>query len=166
MHAVTNSIQLLNDMMNPCSLACLFAPTLMIALFNAWFLLVCCRYVHEMVTFRRVRGLHLYGHPETQHSWFPGYAWTIAHCSNCGQHLGWRFTATRPVLAPKMFWGLRRPVLMCSSASADGNRWRTEQQDDVDGLHHDGPEVEGLGLLPGPEPQERLVIQLGELPGQ
>jgi hypothetical protein len=26
-----------------------------------------------------------------EHSWFPGYAWTIALCSGCGVHLGWRF---------------------------------------------------------------------------
>jgi cereblon len=44
----------------------------------------CChpttRYVHEMVTFSSVHGLRLYGAPETEHSWFPGFAWTIAHC--------------------------------------------------------------------------------------
>ena len=28
----------------------------------------------------------------TEHSWFPGYAWQIALCSNCTLHLGWRFS--------------------------------------------------------------------------
>jgi hypothetical protein len=46
------------------------------------YMLLCClcRYVHELVTFSKTHGLRLYGGPETAHSWFPGYAWTIAHC--------------------------------------------------------------------------------------
>eukprot|EP00329_Picozoa_sp_Boothbay-MS584-11_P006758 61365_4 len=27
------------------------------------------------------------GEPETEHSWFPGYAWTIAYCRGCTSHL-------------------------------------------------------------------------------
>lgn len=50
-----------------------FPPPFLLAL---WL----CRYVHEMVTFSKVQGLRLYGGAETAHSWFPGYAWTIAHC--------------------------------------------------------------------------------------
>lgn len=45
-----------------------------------------------------------------------GYAWQCAYCA-CGQHLGWKFTAVRPGLAPPSFWGLRRPALQ-----AGGNR--------------------------------------------
>ena len=26
-----------------------------------------------------------------KHSWFPGYRWSIASCSECDQHLGWGF---------------------------------------------------------------------------
>lgn len=35
------------------------------------------------------------GKPTTEFSWFPGYAWSYAHCAKCGQHLGWWFTGTR-----------------------------------------------------------------------
>lgn len=26
-----------------------------------------------------------------EHTWFPGYAWQVAHCPECQVHLGWRF---------------------------------------------------------------------------
>jgi hypothetical protein len=29
--------------------------------------------------------------PSTLHTWFPGYAWQIAVCRGCGEHLGWLF---------------------------------------------------------------------------
>jgi hypothetical protein len=29
----------------------------------------------------------------------------------CYNHLGWRFTACRPHLSPRTFWGVRRPML-------------------------------------------------------
>ena len=32
------------------------------------------------------------GEPETAHSWFPGFAWTVANCARCHAHVGWRFT--------------------------------------------------------------------------
>eukprot|EP00899_Mesostigma_viride_P010433 jgi/Mesvir1/19391/Mv10426-RA.1 len=52
-------------------------------------------FVHEAVTVRHVSGLQLEGDPQTEHSWFPGYAWTIAYCGRCGEHMGWRFTRVR-----------------------------------------------------------------------
>ncbi len=67
-------------------------------------------YVHDMLTVRTVRGLGVQGRPTTQDSWFPGYAWTIAHCAHCYAHAGWRFTpaAAQPDAAASTFWGLRR----------------------------------------------------------
>lgn len=26
-----------------------------------------------------------------EHSWFPGYAWRLAVCPQCGAHMGWTF---------------------------------------------------------------------------
>ena len=29
--------------------------------------------------------------PDRPLSWFPGYSWTVAHCSICHTHIGWKF---------------------------------------------------------------------------
>ena len=39
------------------------------------------------------------------------YAWTIAECAQCSDHLGWRFTAVKRGLSPSKFWGLTRAAL-------------------------------------------------------
>lgn len=65
-------------------------------------------YVHDLITLRTVRRIQLQGEPVKEHSWFPGYAWTIAYCSNCIAHVGWKFTAVDNALEPKHFWGLSR----------------------------------------------------------
>lgn len=65
-----------------------------------------------MVTFTRVTRVSLEGRPDTAHSWFPGYAWTIAYCARCRAHLGWRFTAVSPGLSPRTFYGLTRAALV------------------------------------------------------
>jgi len=31
------------------------------------------------------------GRSTTEHTWFPGYAWSIVLCAGCGVHVGWRF---------------------------------------------------------------------------
>ncbi|GAQ86521.1 Putative ATP-dependent protease PIL [Klebsormidium nitens] len=74
-------------------------------------------HIHETLTLRRVQGLALDGFQETENSWFPGYAWTIAHCQNCGYHMGWKFTAVRPGMTPDCFWGVTRAHLAESTAS-------------------------------------------------
>lgn len=68
-------------------------------------------YVHETLTIAKARGLILQGRPETLHSWFPGYSWTIADCSFCETHMGWLFKALKKGLHPRQFWGLRRSQL-------------------------------------------------------
>lgn len=50
--------------------------------------------IHQTVTIKSIvpGACLLQGPPTAQDSWFPGYAWTIAYCSGCYAHLGWRFT--------------------------------------------------------------------------
>ncbi|XP_038699234.1 uncharacterized protein LOC119996613 isoform X2 [Tripterygium wilfordii] len=71
-------------------------------------------YVHEIMTLYRANGLALWGHPQTEYSWFPGYAWTITNCATCETQMGWLFTATKKNLKPKSFWGIQ------SAQVADG----------------------------------------------
>ncbi|MCO5612818.1 hypothetical protein L7F22_067089 [Adiantum nelumboides] len=68
-------------------------------------------YVHETLTLAKARGLILQGRPETMHSWFPGYSWTVADCNLCESHMGWLFKALKKDLHPRQFWGLRRSQL-------------------------------------------------------
>jgi hypothetical protein len=42
------------------------------------------------------------GRPTTEHTWFPGHAWSFALCGGCGEHLGWLFEGE----APPRFFGL------------------------------------------------------------
>ncbi|KAI0496480.1 hypothetical protein KFK09_022797 [Dendrobium nobile] len=64
-------------------------------------------YVHEIITVYNATGLALIGSPNKEHSWFPGYAWTITNCAHCEKNMGWLFTATKKKLLPKSFWGIR-----------------------------------------------------------
>lgn len=76
-------------------------------------------YVHQMLTLRSLapESFVAVGEPETAHSWFPGYAWTICNCTNCLCHLGWMFTATPQPLKPALFYGLRHSALRMSAAA-------------------------------------------------
>ncbi len=40
-------------------------------------------YTHDLVTSMHVINTILEGGPEDQHSWFPGYSWTICKCISC-----------------------------------------------------------------------------------
>jgi len=73
-------------------------------------------YVHQTITLRKTTGLTLEGNPCTEHSWFPGYAWTIAGCRRCGTHMGWRFTAVKKETSPAFFWGISRTKIAFKSS--------------------------------------------------
>lgn len=57
------------------------------------------------------------------------YAWTIAECAQCGNHLGWRFTAAKRGLSPSKFWGLTRaalkPTLIYEEDDSEGKTLRS-----------------------------------------
>ncbi|KAG0578077.1 hypothetical protein M758_5G197300 [Ceratodon purpureus] len=79
-------------------------------------------YVHETLTLSCARNMRIRGAPQTENSWFPGYAWILAKCQGCylnrrEQHMGWRFIAVDPDTRPQTFWGIRRTQLIGSSES-------------------------------------------------
>ena len=47
--------------------------------------------VFTLGCFRDAPGCAILEPPSFEFSWFSGYAWRIALCANCGEHLGWRF---------------------------------------------------------------------------
>jgi len=71
--------------------------------------------VHQTVTIRTVdsNSVICIGPSSTKDSWFPGYSWTIAYCSICSDHLGWKFRRVGKSSTldegdpdkPRMFWG-------------------------------------------------------------
>jgi hypothetical protein len=50
----------------------------------------------------------LHGPATTEYTWFPGYAWQLALCSNCHVHLGWRYSQ----VGSAAFYGLIRNRLI------------------------------------------------------
>ncbi|KAJ2945064.1 hypothetical protein O0L34_g9122 [Tuta absoluta] len=75
-------------------------------------------YMHDIVTVSRAVNTELTGAPSSEYSWFPGYTWTIAVCSACMAHVGWRFDAMRRTLRPAQFYGLCRNYVVPRAADA------------------------------------------------
>lgn len=46
---------------------------------------------YQIGCFSSAGGCHIHGIPTYEFTWFPGYAWAIAVCSNCLLHLGWYY---------------------------------------------------------------------------
>lgn len=80
--------------------------------------------LHDIVTLSQVtpNSVSLVGVPSEEYSWFPGYSWTIANCSNCSHHLGWLFTSVKDHLKPNRFWGIRRDAIKPGLVNNHG--WR------------------------------------------
>lgn len=56
--------------------------------------------------YREAPGCIVEGVPTFFWTWFPGYAWQIASCRTCGDHLGWAFSGDGS------FFGLILPRLL------------------------------------------------------
>ncbi|CAF0745933.1 unnamed protein product [Adineta steineri] len=67
-------------------------------------------HIHETLTVLQAKNIRLLGQEVAEHSWFPGYKWTIVQCRLCGSHLGWRFRNSS--LKPSTFYGLTRNGLI------------------------------------------------------
>ncbi|MCC7410522.1 MAG: hypothetical protein IT495_02645 [Gammaproteobacteria bacterium] len=50
-------------------------------------------YVYVIRCFATAPGCKITGSLSEEFTWFPGHAWQIASCRECGEHLGWRFRA-------------------------------------------------------------------------
>jgi hypothetical protein len=46
--------------------------------------------VFEIACFHHAR-CRVEGEPTLEATWFAGFAWSYAHCANCGAHLGWLY---------------------------------------------------------------------------
>jgi hypothetical protein len=58
-------------------------------------------FVYRIGCFATACGARPFGAPSEEHTWFAGYAWRMAVCHGCGEHLGWLFAGSGP-----SFWGL------------------------------------------------------------
>jgi hypothetical protein len=48
-------------------------------------------FTYQFRCFRAAPGCSAIGTITSEHTWFAGYAWQIACCRQCGEHLGWLF---------------------------------------------------------------------------
>jgi hypothetical protein len=63
-------------------------------------------YSFHVVCFADAPGCAAAGAPTSEATWFAGYAWQLALCSACGEHLGWWYVG-----AADAFAGLIAPRL-------------------------------------------------------
>lgn len=50
-------------------------------------------YVFRVGCYSAAPGCIGFGQVSTEFPWFAGYAWQVALCSKCTEHIGWRFTS-------------------------------------------------------------------------
>lgn len=63
--------------------------------------------------FQHAPGCSISEQATAEHSWFGGYQWQLAHCSECQQHLGWYyFNKDDQVPGQRFFFGLIKDRLI------------------------------------------------------
>ena len=45
----------------------------------------------DIACFGQAPGCSISGSATQEYTWFCGYSWQFAHCTECGEHLGWYF---------------------------------------------------------------------------
>jgi hypothetical protein len=60
----------------------------------------------DFQTFIFCSGAIAIGEATDEHTWFAGYAWRMAFCRQCGQHLGWYYQGMSQSRRPSEFWGI------------------------------------------------------------
>ena len=48
-------------------------------------------YIYTLGCFTQAKGCKNVGEPTDEFTWFPGFCWLYAICSNCSSHLGWYY---------------------------------------------------------------------------
>lgn len=61
-------------------------------------------YRYDILTFTQCQSVLDATPPTSEFTWFAGYSWSILICSNCTEHLGWRFENSE--LSPAQFFGM------------------------------------------------------------
>jgi len=46
---------------------------------------------YAIACYKHAHGCTISGIPTTEHSWFSGYQWQLASCTDCHEHLGWYY---------------------------------------------------------------------------
>lgn len=90
--------------------------------------------IHETLTVLQAKNIRLLGHEVAEHSWFPGYKWTIVQCRLCGNHLGWRFRNSS--LKPSTFYGLTRNGLIFAKNTTENDGRGEEEEVEERPTHH------------------------------
>ncbi|WP_019531699.1 cereblon family protein [Dasania marina] len=67
---------------------------------------------YHLRCFTNAHGCSIRGRYTEEHSWFAGYQWQLALCSECGEHLGWYYQYCRSSHSQRFFFGLIADRLM------------------------------------------------------
>lgn len=104
------------------------------------------------------RSLECRGRPDPEFSWFPGYSWSMAHCRQCGVHLGWGFSPDEE--PPSEVCSAARDVPMDGEKTASSTAGATAFAGADREMVADGaplPAVAGQPPLSEPEPEQRTA---------
>jgi hypothetical protein len=52
--------------------------------------------IYRVGCFATAPGVLAWGEPTHYYSWFAGFAWQVAACRGCGEHLGWAYQGSGP----------------------------------------------------------------------